>query len=512
MYLNFYQLSLKPFQITADPRFLWLGDKHSEAMATLKYGILEDKGFLLLTGDVGTGKTALIKSLVKTIDVAALVATIPDPGLDPIDFFNYLSEEFQMGKRFTSKGDFLIEFKQMLLKANSVHQKVLLIIDEAQRLNHELLEQVRLFSNIELDNRKLINIFFVGQTEFNRMLLDDRNRALRQRITVSYFIQPLTELETQQYIRHRLRVAGAKREIFSEDAMRRIFSYSRGYPRLINIICDHSLLTGYARGEKNIEVATIRECEAELKINEPDSSQNGSQSSPPHASTPAAATEAENRATARRAPTVLVFLLLLAFTGYMLYQYRSGDSQRWAVEEIAPQSYKGLSGRPAAIDETPAPKTEPAPATAPIKTPPQPAAVGGGAAPAKPAPPAAPAAPANPFAAGKVVIKFSYNSNELPKESYDLLDQIAEYLLENPEIEAQVKGYTDSVGNISYNVSVSQFRANSIKSYLVGKGVDGQRLTATGLGPKNPIASNDTPEGREQNRRVEIEMAKPASP
>ncbi len=269
MYLKFYQLSLKPFQITADPRFLWLGDKHSEAMATLKYGILEDKGFLLLTGDVGTGKTALIKSLVKTIDVAALVATIPDPGLDPIDFFNYLSEEFKMGKRFTSKGDFLIEFKQMLLKAYSLHQKVLLIIDEAQRLNHELLEQVRLFSNIELDNRKLINIFFVGQTEFNRMLLDDRNRAVRQRITVSYFIQPLTELETQQYIRHRLRVAGAKREIFSEDAMRRVFSFSRGYPRLINIICDHALLTGYARGEKNIEVAIIRECETELKITEP---------------------------------------------------------------------------------------------------------------------------------------------------------------------------------------------------------------------------------------------------
>lgn len=506
MYLKFYQLSLKPFQITADPRFLWLGDKHSEAMATLKYGILEDKGFLLLTGDVGTGKTALIKSLVKTIDVAALVATIPDPGLDPIDFFNYLSEEFKMGRRFTSKGDFLIEFKQMLLKAYSMHQKVLLIIDEAQRLNHELLEQIRLFSNIELDNRKLINIFFVGQTEFNRMLLDDRNRAVRQRITVSYFIQPLTELETQQYIRHRLRVAGAKREIFTEDAMRRIFSYSRGYPRLINIICDHALLTGYARGEKNIEVAIIRECETELKITEPPPPQTGTPPDLLLGTTPAADPEPAHRAAGRRAPTVLVFLLLLAFTGYMLYQYRAGETQRWAVEEIAPQTYKGLSGRPAAIDEPSAPKTESAPVAAPQKNLPLPGST------VDPPAPAKPASLASPFVQGKVIIAFSYNSNELPKESYDLLDQIAEYLLANPGIAVQIKGYTDSVGNTSYNVSVSQFRANSIKSYLVGKGVDGRQLTATGLGPRNPIASNDTPEGREQNRRVEIELAKPASP
>ncbi len=203
---------------------------------------------------------------------------------------------------------------------------------------------------------------------------------------------------------------------------------------------------------------------------------------------------------------MLVFLLLLAFTGYMLYQYRAGESQRWAVEEIAPQTYKGLSGRPGAIDEPPAPKTEPAQVTAPITNRPLPGAAADGPAPTKTA------TLPNPFAQGKVIIGFSYNSNELPQESYDLLDQIAEYLLANPGIAIQVKGYTDSVGNTSYNVSVSQFRANSIKSYLVGKGVDSQQLTAIGLGPKDPIASNDTPEGRERNRRVEILPAKPASP
>ena len=184
MYENHYNLKAMPFQITTDPRFLWLGEKHSEALATLKYGILENKGFLLLTGDVGTGKTALINRLVKMIDVAAIVAKVPDPGLSSLDFFNFLSVELKMNKTFDSKGAFLIHLKHFLLKAYSAHKKVVLIIDEAQRLNPELLEQIRLLSNIELQNRKLINIFFVGQTEFSKMLMEDRNRAVRQRITV----------------------------------------------------------------------------------------------------------------------------------------------------------------------------------------------------------------------------------------------------------------------------------------------------------------------------------------
>ena len=209
MYETYYSLKAKPFQITTDPKFLWLGEKHSEALATLKYGILENKGFLLLTGDVGTGKTALINRLVKMIDIAAIVATIPDPGLESMDFFNFLAVELKMNKKFNSKGAFLIDLKQFLLKASSVHKKVLLVIDEAQRLNNELLEQIRLLSNIEMDNRKLINIFFVGQSEFNGILMEDRNRAVRQRITVSYHIEPLTETETRQYIKHRLKVAGA---------------------------------------------------------------------------------------------------------------------------------------------------------------------------------------------------------------------------------------------------------------------------------------------------------------
>ncbi len=171
-----------------------------------------------------------------------------------------------MNKKFDSKGAFLIYLKSFLHQAYADHKKVLLIIDEAQRLNHELLEQIRLLSNIELQNRKLINIFFVGQPEFNEMLVEDRNRALRQRITVSYHINPLTEPEAHKYIEHRLKIAGATREIFAQDAVREIFSFSGGYPRLINIICDHALLTGYASDLKIIDKKVIKECERELQI------------------------------------------------------------------------------------------------------------------------------------------------------------------------------------------------------------------------------------------------------
>ncbi len=498
MYLHFYQLQHKPFQITTDPKFLWLGNKHKEALATLKYGIMEDKGFLLLTGEVGTGKTALIKLLVKTINVSALVATVPDPGLEAIDFFNLLAEEFKMERRFASKGDFLIAFKQFLLKANLSKQKVLLVIDEAQRLTIDLLEQVRLLSNIELDNRKLINIFFVGQTEFNRTLLDERSKAVRQRITVNHHIEPLTELETPQYILHRLKVAGARREIFTPDAMRRVHSFSRGYPRLINIICDHALLTGYAAEVKSIDVALIRECEKELHLPEMPASLESGQPAP---TSPLPDEFSEDAPAGRginwRVPAALVFLLLLGFTIFMIYQSRTEKPQRWATEDLAPQTYKGLSGNPMAstASETPEP-----PAVAPAPPPVAVAAAGN-----RPESVSSESLRTNPFAKGKVILFFPHNSNELTRDVLDALDQIALYLKAEKKMRVSITGYTDSVGSVTYNLSVSHFRATSIKSYLAGKGVDPAHLLAVGMGPKDPIASNDTPEGRQQNRRVEIE-------
>ncbi|MCK5471474.1 MAG: AAA family ATPase, partial [Cyclobacteriaceae bacterium] len=176
MYLNHYDLKNKPFNISPDPNFLWLGEKHAEALAGLQYGILENKGFVLLTGEIGAGKTLLINSLIKSINEDIIVATIPDPRLELIDFYNILAIRFKMDRRFERKGDFLIHFEEFLIKANGQGKKVLLIIDEAQRIKSELLDEIRVLSNIECENRKLINIFFVGQRELKELLLEERNR------------------------------------------------------------------------------------------------------------------------------------------------------------------------------------------------------------------------------------------------------------------------------------------------------------------------------------------------
>jgi type II secretory pathway predicted ATPase ExeA len=266
MYLNHYSLESKPFQMSTDPNFLWLGEKHKEALATLKYAIVENKGILALTGDVGTGKTTLINALIQSIGDDTMVATIYDPSLQVLDFFNIVSVAFNMGRTFDGKGEFLIYFKQFLKEARARNKKVLLIIDEAQRITSELLEEIRLLSNLEDEHVRLLNIFFVGQNEFIDILKEYKNRALRQRITIRYHIEPLTLSETKAYTQHRLKTAGARAPIFSPGAIQEIFSFSKGYPRMINIICDHALLSGFVREIIIINADIIRECKEELKI------------------------------------------------------------------------------------------------------------------------------------------------------------------------------------------------------------------------------------------------------
>ena len=162
MYLDHFSLNIKPFQITVDPKFLWLGEKHKEALATLRYGILDNRGFLLMTGEVGTGKTILINRLISLLDIDTVVATLPDPDLESMDFYNLLADGLNMKRTFDTKGEFLIHLRDFLHQSHVNQKQVLLIIDESQRLNHRLMEDIRVLSNIELHDRKLINIFFVG--------------------------------------------------------------------------------------------------------------------------------------------------------------------------------------------------------------------------------------------------------------------------------------------------------------------------------------------------------------
>lgn len=267
MYTSFYNLTEKPFQISTDPRFIWLGEKHKEALAVLKIGLINQNGFLLLTGDIGAGKTTLVNTLLKSLDNKVLVASITDPSTDLMGFLNHIARSFKIPQRFDRKEDFLIDFKDFLEKT-CLHdgKQVLLIIDEAHKLSIELLEQVRLLSNIETPERKLINIFLVGQNELNQILISNDCRALLQRITQNYNIKPLSENETQEYIKYRLKVAGTEAHIFSVEAIKEIYRFSIGCPRLINTICDRALLTGYVIGKKIITPDIILECSQEFLI------------------------------------------------------------------------------------------------------------------------------------------------------------------------------------------------------------------------------------------------------
>ena len=272
MYISFYKLLEKPFNISTDPRFLWRGEKHLEALANLKYGLLEANGYVVLTGDVGTGKTTLVNALVETLDDSVLVANINHPTLDTIEFLNLVAKTYDASVEITSKNEFIFFFNSFLQKTHTAGKVVLLVIDEAHRLSTKLLEEIRLLSNMEQSGRKLINIFFVGQSELKGMLLSPICRALRQRITLFYDIEPLSEGETSEYVAHRLKVAGTEEELFKKEAIKEIHIFSRGYPRLINIICDRALLTGYVKEQREIDADIVNECAREVSFLDPKAS------------------------------------------------------------------------------------------------------------------------------------------------------------------------------------------------------------------------------------------------
>ena len=210
MYKSFYKLDRKPFEVLPDNSFLWLGDHQKEALSTLRYGVLDNKGFLLLTGEAGGGKTSLVKALTKSFDSDVVWAVIDDPTLERIDFYNEIARNFGIDKKFTSKVQFLIQFSHFLHKADDDNKKVLLLVDECHLLSQEMLEELRLLSNIEKADSKLINIFFVGEQSFNELIGQPKNRAVRQRLTLTIELPRLTAGETEDYINHRLQLAGAE--------------------------------------------------------------------------------------------------------------------------------------------------------------------------------------------------------------------------------------------------------------------------------------------------------------
>lgn len=266
MYLNYYGLNEQPFSISPDPRFLYLSEVHREGLANLTYGVAQRKGFVVITGEVGTGKTTLIHALLADVPQKVRVAFISNPTLTREEFFFLLADAYKLGA-IEHKGHFLVKFTQFLEKAYSSDENVVLIMDEAHSLSRDLLEEIRLLSNLETAGHKLVNIILVGQSELDEKLSGPELRPLTQRITLRYRLSPMTLDETTKYIETRLLRSGAKDlGIFTDSATRSLYEHTRGIPRLINILADHALLTGYVKELKRIDDRVVEECAAELTL------------------------------------------------------------------------------------------------------------------------------------------------------------------------------------------------------------------------------------------------------
>src|SRR5882724_3338050 len=247
MYLSFYGLREAPFAPTPDPKFLFQSARHREALAQLIYGVRERKGFIVLTGEIGTGKTTLLRTLLERLDASTPVAYVHNSALGIEGLLEYILQDWGVKSTATTHAQRLFELNE-------------LVIDEAQNLSVPTLEAVRLLSNFETTSQKLMQILLVGQPELRDKLNLPELRQLKQRIGLRCHIAPLGPEETRQYIRHRLRIAGATDAgIFSDAAIQKISEYSEGTPRVINIVCDHCLLSGYADSKRRIDAGIVQE-------------------------------------------------------------------------------------------------------------------------------------------------------------------------------------------------------------------------------------------------------------
>jgi general secretion pathway protein A len=259
MYKEFYSLREYPFNMTPDPQFLFLSRHHRAALDVLRYGVQERKGFIAITGEVGAGKTTLCRALLRSLDCSVRTALILNPCLTDSQILRVICDEFRLQPAKTTRKDLYDTINAFLLRELAANHNVALIIDEAQDLKPAVLEQIRLLSNLETEKEKLLQIVLVGQPELGELLAREDLRQLRQRIALRHHVAPLSPDEIAEYIAHRLQVAGGDGRVrWLTEAVRLIAEYSRGIPRLINVVCDKSLLAGYVAETTVMDAGIVR--------------------------------------------------------------------------------------------------------------------------------------------------------------------------------------------------------------------------------------------------------------
>lgn len=264
MYKDFFGITSNPFSIAPDPHYLYMSDGHREALAHLRYG-LEGGGFVLLTGEVGTGKTTMCRCLLAQVPEGTNIALVINPKLSSLELLATICDELGIVyPEHCGLKPLVDRLNAYLLAAHSQGQRTVLIIDEAQNLSHDVLEQVRLLTNLETDQQRLLQIVLLGQPELQEMLAQPEMRQLSQRIAARYHLVPLTQAETFSYVRHRLAVAGMDSGIFSIAALKQVFGATGGTPRTINLICDRALLGAYAQGVRKVDLSLAQEAARQI--------------------------------------------------------------------------------------------------------------------------------------------------------------------------------------------------------------------------------------------------------
>jgi len=271
MYKAFFKLARNPFDLTPDPTYFVSTRRHNEALAALHYGIRRHKGFVVVTGEVGTGKTLLLRCLLRLLkeskDIA--YAYLFNSRLSPTEFLQYILSDFGLPASGKNKSELLLDLGQYLVARGSKNLTTVLIVDEAHHLSEELLEEVRLLSNLETTDDKLLQIVLVGQPELDQKLDSVALRQLKQRIALRAQLEPLDAEQTREYIDHRLRIAGSEGgadEVFVPEAVDAVFRHSRGFPRLINTVCENALIIAYARQVPRITAEVVEDVAREFRL------------------------------------------------------------------------------------------------------------------------------------------------------------------------------------------------------------------------------------------------------
>ncbi len=261
MYKSFFKLKSKPFQITPDPEFLFISKVHKKALTHLNYGITSDSGgFIIVTGEVGTGKTTVIRSIMKGLKKDIIFSLINNTRLTSGELLSMINKDFGLDIKSKDKTQLLSDLTDFLIDQYGKGRKSILIIDEAQNLAPDLLEEIRLISNLETDKAKLLQIILVGQPELRKVIAQPNLRALRQRTNISCHIYPLLRNETEEYLFHRLEIAGNREAVsFQDGTIDLIHNFARGIPRLINIVCDFLLLSAFVDNTREISLDMAKE-------------------------------------------------------------------------------------------------------------------------------------------------------------------------------------------------------------------------------------------------------------